>query len=148
MSLIKYQTLTKITAFLLLMAFLIPTGLQSKQLVDFCMMEMHTHSAGETVHHTGDMPVDHSNCEWNQSEENKTNHTHNDCGYICACSVGQSLFGDKEWIPITKNIEITLTQQGELAPFFTSSEHILADKQIRIGEYDPPLWLLYDTFLM
>lgn len=144
----KYQSLTRITAVLLLMAFLIPTGLQSKQLVDFCMMEMHTHPAGEKAHHTGDMPVSHSNCDWDQSEAKKTNHTHNDCGYICACSIGQSQLGDEEWIPITKNIEITLTQQGEPAPFFTSSEHIQADKQIRIGEHDPPLWLLYDTFLM
>lgn len=144
----KYQPITKITAVLLLMAFLIPSGLQSKQLVDFCMMEMHTHPAGETAHHTGDMPADHSSCEWNPSEEKKSNHTHNDCGYICACSIGQSQLSDKEWIPITKNVQITLIQQGELEPFFTSSEHIKADKQIRIGEHAPPLWLLYDTLLM
>jgi copper/silver efflux system protein len=39
-----YQLFSKITATLLLLAFLIPSGLQAKQLVDFCMMEMGHHN--------------------------------------------------------------------------------------------------------
>lgn len=145
-----YRAITKATATLLLLAFLIPTGLQAGQIVDFCMMEMSTHPTCEASNHTGMMANDHSCCESAPIEENNTDHTHQDCdwGFICACSAGQNHLGDTEWIPTTKNLETTLTQQGDILPFFTSSEQIQADQQIRIGEYDPPLWLLYDTFLM
>ncbi|WP_147303481.1 hypothetical protein [Rhodohalobacter sp. SW132] len=147
-----YRILTKSTAILLLMAFLIPGGLHAKQLVDFCKTELGSHNATEMPHHSDEMAADHSCCESETEEKEKQtdSHTHHDCdwGFICACSIGQSQLGDEEWIPTTKNLEIALTQQGDVPPFFTSGDHILADQQIRIGQYDPPLWLLYDTFLM
>lgn len=123
------------------MAFLIPTGLHAKQFVDFCMMEMNSHEMATTA-------SSHDHCDAEPVEENRSDHQDCDWGFICACSIGQSQLGDKEWIPTKKNIEITLTQQGDLPPFFTSGEHVQADQQIRIGQYDPPLWLLYDTLLM
>lgn len=134
------------------MAFLIPTGLHAKQLMDFCMMEMASYPSSDVTQHSGEMATDHSCCE-SEAEENEKqtdSHSHHDCdwGFICACSIGQSQLGDEEWIPTTKNIEIILTQQGELIPFFTFGEYVQADQQIRIGQYDPPLWLLYDTLLM
>ena len=97
------------------------------------------------------MAADHSCCE-SDSKEKETeteSHQHHDCdwGLICACNIGQSQLGDEEWLPVSKDGEITLSQTGDLTPFFTSAESISADQQIRIGEYDPPLWLLYDTFL-
>lgn len=124
------------------MAFLIPTGLHAKQLVDFCMMEMNSHEMTSSA-------SSHDHCETEPAEENEPDH-HQDCdwGFICACGIGESQLSDEEWIPTTKTIDITLTLQGDLPPFFTSAEHIQAEQQIRIGEYDPPLWLLYDTFLM
>jgi len=134
-----YQSLSKAAALLLLMAFLIPTGLHAKQLVDFCMMEMNSHemtSAGSSHHHCDSEPAEEESdqlCDW---------------GFLCACNIGESQLSDEEWIPTTKNIDITLTVLGDLAPFFTFEAHIQAEQQIRIGEYDPPLWLLYDTFLM
>jgi len=138
-----YQSITKATAFLLLMAFLIPTGLHAKQLMDFCMMEMGTHQMATSS-------SSHDCCDSEPADEKDDKHQHHDCdwGFICACSIGQSQLADEDWIPTTKNLEFTLSQQGDLAPFFTFGEHIQADQQIRIGEYDPPLWLLYDTFLM
>ena len=123
------------------MAFLLPAGLHAKQVVDFCMMEMNHHEMATTA-------SSHDHCDTEPAEESASDHQECDWGFICACSAGQSQLADKEWIPVTNNLEITLTQQGELLPFFASSEHVQADKQIRIGEYDPPLWLLYDTFLM
>jgi len=149
---VTYQSITKATAFLLLMAFLIPSGLQAKQLVDFCKMEFDTSVAATSAAIPFDeMEPDHSCCEGKNNDEPASDaHPHSDCdwGFICACSIGQSQLSDKEWIPSQKNFEVTLSQQGTLAPFFTSATYILADQQIRIGEHSPPLWLLYDTFLM
>ena len=123
------------------MAFLIPSGLHAKKLVDFCMMD-----SAET-----EMAADHSCCE-SESKEKKTeteSHPHQDCdwGFICACDIGLSQLGDKEWIPSSADNEIILAKTGEFFPMITFSESVPADHQARIGEYDPPLWLLYDTFL-
>ena len=138
-----YRSITKVTATLLLLAFLIPSGLHAKQLVDFCMMEMNSHEMTSTASSSS-----HDHCDTEPAEENESEHHDCDWGFICACNIGQSQLSDEEWIPTTKNLEIALTQQGEIPPFFTSGDHIQADQQIRIGQYDPPLWLLYDTFLM
>lgn len=140
-----YKLITKSTAFLLLMAFLIPTGLQANRLVDFCMMEMGTHQMA-----TSSSSTSHDCCDSDPDDEKEADHQHHDCEWdsICACGIGQSHLSDKVWIPTNKNFEVTFSQQGELAPFFTSADYIHADQKIRIGEYDPPLWLLYDTFLM
>ena len=102
--------------------------------------------------HPTEMATNHSCCESEAKEKEKQprQHQHHDCDWviICACSIGQSQLGDEDWIPTTKNLEITLTQLGDIPPYFTSGEYISADQQIHIGEYAPPLWLLYDTFLM
>jgi len=128
---------------LLLMAFLIPSGLHAKQLVDFCMMDMKSAST--------EVATENSCCESESKEKpaETDTHQHHDCdwGFICACNIGQSQLGDEEWLPVSKDTEITLSQTGDLSPFFTSAESIPSDQQIRIGEYDPPLWILYDTFL-
>jgi hypothetical protein len=139
---VTYQRITKTTAVLLLMAFLIPSGLHAKQLVDFCMMEMNSHLMADT-------PSSHECCDSEPAEENENKHEHHDCewGYICACDIGKSALGDEEWIPVSQKFDAQLAEKEPLAPFFTLSETIPAVQQIRIGEYDPPLWLLYDTFL-
>jgi hypothetical protein len=138
---LTYQRLTNATAFLLLMAFLIPSGLHAKQLVDFCMMD----SA------VTEMAADHSCCESDSKEteaETKA-HQHHDCdwGFICACSIGHSQLGDEDWIPVSKAKEVILSKADDLSPLISPGEPIPADQHIRIGEYSPPLWLLYDTFL-
>jgi len=62
-----YRAITKITAILLLMAFLIPTGLQAKDLVEFCMMEMSSHQTTQTT--TSDL---NHHCDTEPAEEKKT----------------------------------------------------------------------------
>ena len=124
------------------MAFLIPTGLHAKQLVDFCMMEM---AANE-------MATDHSCCESDAEKdmaENQT-HAHHECdwGFVCACDIGNSALDDEEWIPSSQSYDGFLTEKETLSPFLSTDELINDEQQIRIGQYDPPLWLLYDTFLM
>jgi len=62
------------------MAFLIPTGLHAKQLVDFCMMEM---AANE-------MAADHSCCESDAEKdmaENQTHGTTSVTGALCAPAI-------------------------------------------------------------
>jgi hypothetical protein len=124
------------------MAFLIPSGLHAKQLVDFCLMEK---AATE-------MTDDHSCCESESTEKKTKDDTHqlHDCewGMICACSIGQSQLGDEEWIPVSQDAEVFLAESEHLSLSSNSSEPVPVDQQIRIGEYAPPLWLLYDTFLM
>ena len=138
-----YRAITKITAILLLMAFLIPTGLQAKDLVEFCMMEMSSHQTTQTT--TSDL--DH-HCDTEPAEENESEHHDCDWGFICACNIGQSQLSDKDWVPTHKDAEITLSESGTVVPFFATTHETPVDQQPRIGEHDPPLWLLYDTFLM
>lgn len=136
-----YRLITKTIAFLLLMAFLIPTGLHAKQLVEFCMMEM---AANE-------MAADHSCCESETKEKQKEtdNHKHHECdwGFVCACDIGKSALDDEEWIPSSQSFDGFLTEKETLTPFLSIDERINVEQQIRIGTYAPPLWLLYDTFL-
>lgn len=124
------------------MAFLIPTGLHAKQLVDFCMMNTATNQ----------MVADHSCCgddTEKKTVENQT-HAHHDCGwgFVCACDIGNSALDDQEWIHSSQVFNGFLTKKETLLPFLSTDELINDNQQIRIGEYDPPLWLLYDTFLM
>jgi len=127
------------------MAFLIPTGLQAKDLVEFCMMEMSSHQTTQTT--TSDS---NHHCDTEPAEEQEDNQEHPSCdwGFICACNIGQSQLSDKDWVPTHKDAEVTLSESETHFPFFTSTREISADQQPRIGEHDPPLWLLYDTFLM
>ncbi|MGM0460063.1 MAG: hypothetical protein ACQERO_12025 [Bacteroidota bacterium] len=145
-----YRFITKVTAAVLLMAFLIPTGMQAKQLVDFCMMDMNHHAATSGEGHSGHLsstPSPGTHCESHSESETKSNH-HCEFELICACDIGKSQLSDQKWIPSTKKFDVRLTPQNDLAPFYATGIEPVADQQIRIGEYDPPLWLLYDTFLM
>ena len=138
-----YRLITKTTAILLFMAFLLPTGLHAKQLIEFCKMEL----AGSVPI---EMAADHSCCESEAEEKETESHQHHDCdwGFICACSIGQSQLGDEDWVPTHKDAVVVLSESEMLTPDFTTTQEIPADRQPRIGEHSPPLWLLYDTFLM
>ncbi|MEX0639216.1 MAG: hypothetical protein WD094_02055 [Balneolaceae bacterium] len=139
-----YRSIRKLTAVLLLLAFLIPTGLQAKNLVEYCMMEMSSHHSAQT---TSDS--DH-NCESEPADKQDNHHEHQNCdwGSVCACNVFQSLPLDKDWVPTHKNAAVVHPESETLAFYFTSSQRILTDRQPRIGEFSPPLWLLYDTLLI
>jgi len=75
---------------------------------------------------------------------------HHECdwGFVCACDIGNSALDDEEWIPSSQSYDGFLTEKETLSPFLSTDELINDEQQIRIGQYDPPLWLLYDTFLM
>ncbi|MEX2456690.1 MAG: hypothetical protein WD381_05210 [Balneolaceae bacterium] len=134
-----YQTLFKALAFLLLMAFLIPTGMQAKQLVDFCDMEMSSHQMS-------DMSSSH---ECSDSEPDKPSDHHHECdhGTVCACNIAQHLLKEN-YLPTVRNAAIKPNVNVHFTLFFTTTEPIRKDLQKRIGQHAPPLYLLYDTFLM
>ncbi|CAN5365120.1 hypothetical protein BH23BAC3_BH23BAC3_31640 [soil metagenome] len=136
-----YQAIFKAASFLLLMAFLIPTGMQAKQLVDFCDMEMNSH-------HMSDAPLCHDCCE-SEKEESTDHHQNHDCdhGIICACNNAQTL-PDENYIPTVRDTAVEPDVNVNFTLFFTTSEPIHKDLQKRIGQHDSPLYLLYDTFLM
>ena len=138
-----YQRITKATSFLLLMAFLIPSGLHAKQLVDFCMIDM----KGASM----EMAADHSCCESEAEEQQKQSdtHQHHDCdwGFICACSIGESALSDADWIVSSTDAAIQLAEKENLTPFINTSERISTSQNKQLAQHDPPLWLVYDTFL-
>lgn len=145
-----YHIFTKATATLLLMAFLIPSGLQAKALVDFCKMEMSKQAQSEMCHIPDEKADAHSCCESDTDQEKEADHTHHDCewGFICACNIGESQLGDLDWVINTQEWEIQLTERKNLSPFVSSDENIHSNQQIHLTKHDPPLWLVYDTLLM
>jgi hypothetical protein len=145
-STVTYQRFTNATALLLLIAFLIPAGLQAKQLVDFCMME---------THHHVDMPMadDHSCCTEKETnhQDHKEDSTHShECESmgICACETGQLILKNTDRTIISNEYSVILPQKTYLTPFITSDEPISFNSAHNLSQYKPPLWLMYDTFLM
>ena len=135
-----YQRFVKGVALLLLAALFVPSGLHAKQLVDFC-----TPAPAEQP-----MAADHSCCEEPDEMESSDPHHHQDCGwgFICACNLGGSELDDQEWIVSDNTYLAVLTEVKTLSLLFPISEFIPRDHQLRIGHFDPPLWLLYDTYLI
>ncbi len=125
------------------MAFLIPSGLHAKQFVEFCMTEFAKTAPVE-------MAEDHSCCESNPLDHESTSHSHHDdCewGWICACNIGKSALSDSDWIVSGKELEIELSEQENFATPSTLSEQADISQNRILAQYDPPLWLVYDTFL-
>lgn len=135
-----YHRLVKTTAAMLLAALFLPTGLHAKQLVDFCKPA--------PIEQT--MATDHSCCDEpadNESRDAHQNH-HCDWGFICACNISQSDLIDAEWVISNNDFTVTLTESETLSLHISTSELIQFDQQYRIGHHQPPLWLLYDTYLI
>lgn len=134
-----YQLAVKGVALLLLAALFVPSGLHAKQFVDFCIP-----ASAERP-----MVAEHSCCEEPDEKENSDSNPDHDCdwGYICACNLGGSELDDQEWVVTDNTFFTILTEVKNHSLLFPISELILRGQQLRIGQYDPPLWLLYDTFL-
>ncbi len=124
------------------MAFLLPSGLHAKQLVEFCMI-----NSQETT----EMAADHSCCESEQGDtDNKPDNSHHDdCGwsFICACHIGESALSDSDWILSSNDAEIQLIEKENFAPFIAATERVSVSQNKQLAQHDPPLWLVHDTFL-
>jgi hypothetical protein len=127
---------------ILLLAFVIPTGLHAGELMEFCNMEMMSH----------DKMADssQSDCHSTSDHDNNRDNQHHDCGFglVCACNIGLSVLGDEDWTIVTGSYQIKISESDFLTPFKTTNERIQVDHQHRINQYSPPLWLMYDTFLI
>lgn len=135
-----YKQFVNSITVLLLVALFVPTGLHAKQLVDFC----------KPAPIEQPMAADHSCCDQPDENENSKTHSNHHCdwGMICACNAGLSDLNDAEWIVANNNLAVTITESTILSNLIPSTEPIHSDQQIRIGQHKPPLWLLYDTYLI
>lgn len=139
---LTYRKIHRITAVLLLLAILIPTGLQAKQLADFCMMD----------HSDVEMATEHNCCpaDIELTKKNVASLQHNDCnhGVICACDYGLSELDGGEWIVKKNNLTFHVDETESFSTFSNPVKVNLYNSDNRIDEHAPPLWLLYDTLLI
>jgi hypothetical protein len=123
------------------MVFLVPAGLQAKQLAEFCMMD----------HHNGmEMMADHSCCTTLPEKPDAPDHQQHDCDEVslCTCNINESVPGDEEFIQPVKKQLLKPSETEFKTPFFTSDQPIQAEIHIYPAKNDIPLWLMFDTFLM
>ncbi len=126
---------------LLLMGFLLPSGLHAKQFVDFCMMEMAEHHSSESAHEC---------CDSEDEKKSSSSHGHHDCdwGAICACSMDQSPLSNEKWIPSSSQAAIIFPKSGYDYSYFSSDEQIRNELRPGLHNHHPPLYLVYDTLLI
>lgn len=137
---ITYHFLTRSLALLLLAGFLLLSGLHAKQFVDFCMTEMSHHGMAANSH---------EHCDTKEADKEAKTHGHDSCdwGLICACSVDLAPLSEEKAVISSASSAVILPVSSFDHTFFSSDEiprHVL---QHPIGQHDPPLYLLYDTFL-
>ena len=136
-----YQPIRKITAFLLLLAFLIPSGLQAKQLAEFCMPDHHEDMG---------MMADHSCCETQPADENRSNHDKDHCEEVslCTCNITESVPGEEEFLQPVKKQIIQPSETELQTPLFSEDQTTRKEFIDIPSGNDIPLWLMFDTFLM
>lgn len=135
-----YQLLAKLVALLLITGMLIPTALQAKQLVNFCMMDMSHHEM---------MDDSHDCCSSDQADKQATHKGHQECesAKICACTVDIDLTKNQFRVPTAKSSAVVLSQTGFNFMVTSPDEFIYKEYLAVSNESYPPLYLLYDTFL-
>lgn len=124
------------------MGMLLPSALQAKHLVDFCMMEMMSHHEMMDDSHDcclSEAPHHHSNAE-------KSNHNCEN-GTICACPIGEAPVKDEAVTPVSVSAAVTLSQTGYNFMVTSPDEFIHKEFYALANPDAPPLYLLYDTFL-
>lgn len=138
-----YQSIRKITALLLLLSFLIPSGLLAKQLAEFCMpMTDHHEDMG--------MMADHSCCQTipEKTETNEHQQNHCDEASFCTCSITERNPGEDKFLqPLKKHISQPAVTELQ-TPFFSEDQPIQTVIHTIPVSIDIPLWLMFDTFLM
>jgi hypothetical protein len=139
---LTYRLVVRFSALLILTGVLLPSGLHAKAFVEFCLIQAQENSV---------MLPDHSCCE-SQDDKNDhkpgpDHHNHCDWGVICACNISESFLSDVEWIVKTHETHLRPVENEIIIPHITNDDQIVQKYELNIGEHDPPLWLVYDTFL-
>jgi len=102
-------------------------------------------------HQTTEMADDHSCCVAEEPAHNDSDqHQQHDCGWIgiCACDIGDTTLSNSQWTLVTNEFSAVLSKQIDLTPFIASDEPIRLSNDHNLSHYKPPLWLMYDAFLM
>lgn len=136
----SYKIFTKSAVLLLIIGLLLPSALQAKQLVDFCMMEMNHHEM---------MDDSHDCCISDQMKQEATHKDHHDCesAQICACIVDITQSKNQFRVHTAKSSAAILSQMGFNFMVTSPDEFIYEDYFADALEHSPPLYLQYDTFL-
>lgn len=135
-----YRILKKAVALFLLAAMLLPSALQAKQLVDFCMMEMMDHH---------EMMEDSHDCCLSEANPHSNDQANHDCenGTICACQIDVAPVKEPATAPVLGSSAIIFSQTG-FNFMVTSPDEFIHKRYYALATPDePPLYLLYDTFL-
>lgn len=135
-----YQIFKKAIAVFLVLGILLPSALQAKQLVDFCMMEMS---------HPEMMDGSHDCCISDLSDHDATHKGHQDCesAKICACTVDIDRAENQFRVPTAKSSAVILSQTGFNFMVTSPDEFIYKEYLAASTESYPPLYIQYDTFL-
>ncbi|WP_141691534.1 hypothetical protein [Rhodohalobacter halophilus] len=139
-----YQRFSRLTALVTLLAFLIPAGLQAKQLADFCMMEM-------SHHDTMEMSDNHGCCmeDAPQHHNHSDSHDHNcDEMQFCACDLNPTLHKTKEWTRVSNDYSAYLSESDNQKIFNRIDKYQSDKPDTFLNVHSPPLWLMYDTLLL
>ncbi len=136
----SYKILKKAVALVLVMGILLPSALQAKQLLDFCMMEMNHHEM---------MDGSHDCCISDLSDHDATHEEHDMCesAKICACTVDIDLAENQFRVPTAKSSTVILSQMGFNFMVTSPDEFIYKEYLAASTESYPPLYIQYDTFL-
>ena len=147
-SAITYRWVSKPAAFILLAALLLPVCLHAKQLADYCSHEM-------AAHHTMDSTAQNS-CHDEAGDDHHNTDTvpdttgeHCDSLSFCACSSDEAPRIDDNWL-ISSSVSLAIlpvNAQSRLNALILS-EIIPPSLSGHINQHAPPLWLLYDTYLL
>ncbi|WP_234568379.1 hypothetical protein [Rhodohalobacter sp. 614A] len=135
----KYRFLTRVLTAALLVAILLPSALQAKHLVDFCMTDMHHHEM---------MGDSHDCCTLDTIPHSDASTSHDcDNGTICACPVNEAPSDNQFRIPKSSTSGIILSPTGFNFRLISPDEFLHKAYFAHSNPDDPPLYLLYDTFL-
>ncbi|MDX1591516.1 MAG: hypothetical protein R3283_06125 [Balneolaceae bacterium] len=142
-----YQRSFKSVITLLLVAFMLPMGLNAKHLADLC-------SAGSGMHHEA-AHGNQNSCHSNESMDDimKQPHQdqhHGDCGAVsfCTCESDLTSQNNDGWILPKFSSFAVLTNHTVERKQVNKSAEIPFDLELPANRHAPPLWLLYDTLLI
>lgn len=129
-------------ALFLIAGMLLPSTMQAKQLVDFCMMEM------EMSHHEM-MDDSHDCCLADEADHDAAQKNHHDCEgtQICACIVDTTVANNQFRVPVSNSSAVILSQKGFIFTVTSPDEIIYEDYYAAAKQDSPPIYLLNDTFL-
>lgn len=124
-----------------MLVILIPSGLQAKQLAEFCMPDQHDDMA---------MMADHGCCETQPDDDNRSNHDQDHCeeASFCTCNITERVPGEEEFLQPVKKQIIQPTVTELQTPLFGEDQPNREEFFDIPAGNDIPLWLMFDTFLM